>query len=57
MKDQQNKPPVDLVAAVADLITYCGYAMIDNAHLKELSNALVSFFEKTGVQILNGPRI
>jgi hypothetical protein len=55
MSTQPTSLPVDLVEAVADVISYRGFAFISEDDLDDLSEALTLFFMRIRVPIRDEP--
>jgi hypothetical protein len=48
---QQDDPIVAIANKVADMITYSGYAYVEDEHLNELAVALRSFLNSAGIAV------
>lgn len=54
---QQNDPILAVANKVADMITYSGYAYVEEEHLDGLAAALQSFLNSAGIPVNPVPAV
>ena len=54
---QQNEPILAIAEKVADMITYSGYAYVEEDHLNGLAAALQAFLNSAGIPVNPEPAV